>query len=892
MKKMQAYATPDSGRLEEATTVRKTPRKTQYHLKRQELRIASVFSTWLAIFAFFLVPARTVPGRTITVDDDRPADFDRIQAAIDDAVDWDVIEVWPGTYRGPGNRDIDFRGKAVTVRSIDPNEPNIVAAAIVDCNGTWDDPHRGFHFHSAEDANSVLDGLTIKHGYAVGAGGGILGQYNSSPTIRNCLITGNEAEDGAGIYGCDGPITNCTIMGNYAYWAGGGLCTCNGIINNCWIGRNGAGYFGGGLAFCNARIVNCVITGNDAANDSGGGLCACDGQIIDCTVDDNFALWGGGFYFCDGWIQNCRITGNLAFCDGGGLDSCQASIANCLITANRAWGFGGGISYSNHAVTNSTINGNWAYYAGGGLCGCNGAISNCTISGDSAYEGGGLYLCEARINNCVIWDNRADNTGRQLYLCAQPNYSCVQDWPGGGVGNIIHDPCFADPGYWDDNNTPHDPYDDFWVEGDYHLQSQAGRWNPNVREWVIDAVTSPCIDAGDPNTPVGGEPEPNGNRVNMGAYGQTAEASLSFYGAFRTATGYTPGWSILIVIEVNPRPAVTVYALEDIPPDGWTVGDISEGGVWDGVTKKVKWGPFFDNISRTLTYELSPPVGAAGCYPFSGVVSFDGASEQISGDNEVCEGIWHPADSLSMDWRMVIDEVTSYGSCWKSGCAWPVEPNPIPIRYVTRAGYLWRCGEYYHFDCTCRPPRCWRPDLAQSSLPDRTEDSNGPASSSFTPPNYAAGSSLTVRIEITPQPGTQAYAVEDTPPPGWVVANISDAGAWDSANKKVKWGLFFDENSRTFSYDITPTPGQTGAKTFSAIASFDGGDHFFVRGISDLVGDFSLDGKVDYDDLSLLTMYWLNDRPALDVAPPAGDRIINLLDFVVFGRNWLAGAGP
>jgi pectin methylesterase-like acyl-CoA thioesterase len=54
-------------------------------------------------------------GRVITVDDDGPADFSTIQAAIDDAVDGDVVEVKPGTYTGEGNRDIDYKGKGITV---------------------------------------------------------------------------------------------------------------------------------------------------------------------------------------------------------------------------------------------------------------------------------------------------------------------------------------------------------------------------------------------------------------------------------------------------------------------------------------------------------------------------------------------------------------------------------------------------------------------------------------------------------------------------------------------------------------------------------------------------------------------------------------------------------
>jgi thioredoxin len=81
-------------------------------------------------------------------------------------------------------------------------------------------------------------------------------------------------------------------------------------------------------------------------------------------------------------------------------------------------------------------------------------------------------------------------------------------WPG--EGNINTDPYFADP-----------------ENSDYHLKSQVGRWNPTSQVWVIDQISSPCIDAGDPSTPVGLERFPNGGRINMGAYGSTPEASLS-----------------------------------------------------------------------------------------------------------------------------------------------------------------------------------------------------------------------------------------------------------------------------------------------------------------------------------------------------------------------------
>ena len=101
-------------------------------------------------------------------------------------------------------------------------------------------------------------------------------------------------------------------------------------------------------------------------------------------------------------------------------------------------------------------------------------------------------------------------------------------WPG--EGNLDVDPCFVEPGYWDSNGTPEDDDDDFWVDGDYHLRSQAGRWNPSDQTWVQDDVTSPCIDAGDPNAPIGTESFPNGGRINMGSYGGTEKASWSYFG--------------------------------------------------------------------------------------------------------------------------------------------------------------------------------------------------------------------------------------------------------------------------------------------------------------------------------------------------------------------------
>lgn len=56
---------------------------------------------------------------------------------------------------------------------------------------------------------------------------------------------------------------------------------------------------------------------------------------------------------------------------------------------------------------------------------------------------------------------------------------------------------------------------------------KSGRWNPRRKKWVKDNVHSPCIDASDPKADFSMEPAPNGGRVNIGAYGNTKEASKS-----------------------------------------------------------------------------------------------------------------------------------------------------------------------------------------------------------------------------------------------------------------------------------------------------------------------------------------------------------------------------
>ncbi|MCK4959658.1 MAG: hypothetical protein KAT00_09655, partial [Planctomycetes bacterium] len=188
-----------------------------------------------------------------------PQDYTTIQAAIDAAIDGDVVMVSPGVYFGVGNRDLDLGGKAITVRSAgDP------ASCIIDCEGLG----RGFIFRSGEGRDSMIEGLTIMGGYHNSYGGGIECEF-ASPTIYNCIIMDCSAYDGGGIdcYGASPLIRDCIISGNSAENNGGGIeCYSNSYpeITNCLIESNVAGHFGGAIDSYSSQpvITNCTFVGN------------------------------------------------------------------------------------------------------------------------------------------------------------------------------------------------------------------------------------------------------------------------------------------------------------------------------------------------------------------------------------------------------------------------------------------------------------------------------------------------------------------------------------------------------------------------------------------------------------------------------------------------------
>ena len=240
----------------------------------------------------------------------------------------------------------------------------------------------------------------------------------------------------------------------------------------------GGSQFSSVVTFAGTEDETCVLSGfmiRSGIADNGGGI-----------------LGGTAVSPTHATIRYNVITGNAAVREwphgyGGGIAYCDGMIERNVISGNRGR-HGGGLYQCNGTIRNNVIVGNSAEVNGGGLLACGGTIVNNTIVRNGAGFGGALHGCGGDIRNCIIWGNGG---GGQLYNSSVPGYCCIGLWTGGGEGNISYYPHFVDA-----------------AGGDYHL-----------RNW------SPCIDAGDPASVFSDEPEPNGGRINMGAFGNTPEAT-------------------------------------------------------------------------------------------------------------------------------------------------------------------------------------------------------------------------------------------------------------------------------------------------------------------------------------------------------------------------------
>lgn len=446
--------------------------------------------------------------------------FKTLQQAIDAASNNAVVAVAAGTY--PQN--IRVQEKAVRLYGGYVGGSAASYAGGTGGNFTARDPAVNSSHLKGDGKDSVVTlfeaGASIVDGFLISGGGrsaraapswvgGGFYIYEGSPTISNNIIEKNHT--------CPPVPQNEEKLGGGIYATAANLTILDNVIRNNTSGR-GAGI----SADCKTLIIRGnTIQDNVGVSDHGGGIYLFSpnaeishNRIIGNEIGRKLGYgWGGGItvvnkggnykLFHNTYTRNfAPSVGSAVFVDEGA----NASMDHELVYANAC-----------------NPNGNGAvpavYVDGGEGVGSSLTMNHSTItdhSCDPKVAGNAVNVTgksRVTIKNSILWNNGGDDIEVDATSKATVTYTLSQETIK-GAGNISKDPLFFNP-----------------AAHDYGLRSTAGRWAPapdgKEGTWVVDPQHSPAIDAADLTAPFNLEPLPHGSRANLGADGDTPQASKS-----------------------------------------------------------------------------------------------------------------------------------------------------------------------------------------------------------------------------------------------------------------------------------------------------------------------------------------------------------------------------
>jgi len=510
-----------------------------------------IFSFIGCCFAAFSQGQICVDGSSGGSGDGTPSNpYHTIQEAVDASAGGDVIKVAQGSYSEAVQivqKKVQLLGGFAGDGDFGSADPQ---ANVTIINGTDAAPCIWVYMDVSVSGSLTISGFTIRNGQrGIELAGGWSG-FLDNITIENNIIEGNgspDTERGGGI-GIEGK--NVKILNN--------------VIRNNKAGRGAA--IGVTDALTDFVIADNRIENNTGYDDHAGSASICGtGTITRNIFDGNVAAasydygWGGALLIFGDDNTATAVTlsynvyhNNYAPSRGGAVfvdDGAIVQMEHELLYDNTSQESGSAIYVdADYHYNSSTLK-----------------MYNCTVSGNTA-NGAAMFVqgSIAQVENCIFWNNGSDfeayDDGTAL-ADLTVNYTLTQQGYA-GTGNISSNPLFADA-----------------ANGDFHLQSTNGRFDPATGQFVNDSADSPAIDAGNPASDFSNEPQPNGGRVNLGCYGNTAEASKS-------PVAEAIGENTLASWTIFPNPAKESITISQLPSGATIIiTDIAGKRVYSAVTE-------------------------------------------------------------------------------------------------------------------------------------------------------------------------------------------------------------------------------------------------------------------------------------------------------------------
>jgi hypothetical protein len=302
-----------------------------------------------------------------------------------------------------------------------------------------------------------------------------------------------------------------------------------------------------------------------------------------------------------------------------------------------------------------------------------------------------------------------------------------------------------------------------------------------------------------------------------------------------------------VLVEISPSELTSVHSVEEHFPAGWTVSEVTHGGTIDSGSHTLRWGPFADNLSRTLGYKLTPPIDAPFVVTFQGRAAFNtgvvptdgisslpkrpgsavrtlpthylpgqplevhlavrpGASALAWALQEIIPDGWTPSPSLteaSFDPRT---RTLKWGPF--------LDPAPRDLTYQLQPGAASRSIAVFSgtaiFESTPVPVG------GMSNLPARPS-----LLTRQLPPPYTATALARIQILTDPAPYVALYSVEEDVPIGLAPDDITEGGVWDPIQRRIKWGPFADAQASTLSFRVEVSAHAPPSFSWSGRAIFD-----------------------------------------------------------------------